>query len=147
VAQPEGGDIQGEEAIGLAFVGGGQSGGDHTVQGHVGQRRATRGRPRGQQPTGVAGKSPQQALRGENLQVALHAVGAGEFAVRLDFPDRRRDPLPFAMREDEVENLTLARRQGTGHSVQMNTHPDGRNPSLVWNVTVFINVLWVGIYP
>jgi hypothetical protein len=45
------------------------------------------------------------------------------------------------MCEDEVENLTLARRQGTGHSVQMNTHPDGRNPSLVWNVTVFINVL------
>lgn len=130
LAQAEGRHIEREEAIRLTLVGGGQPGGDDAVQWHVGQGGAARRWSRRQQPAGVAGQASQQTLVGEHLQVALDPVRTGKFAVGLDFADRRGDALPLPVGEDEVENLTLARGKGAGHSVQMNTRRASRNPSL-----------------
>lgn len=116
-ADAEGSGVDGDVAVGFLFVGGGESGGDHTVEGDADEGAVARMVGGVEEAAGLAGEAVERAFLGERIDVALDGEGAGETEMFLDFAEHGGDAVFALVSLDEIEDLLLAIGEGFGHGV------------------------------
>jgi hypothetical protein len=116
-AEAERGGVDGDVAVGLLFVGDGEAGGNHTVEGNAEERAVTGMVGMVEQAAGFAGEAVERAFLGEGIDVTLDGEGAGETKVFLDLAEHGGDAVLLLVGLDEIEDLLLAFGEVFGHDV------------------------------
>jgi hypothetical protein len=116
-ADAEGGGVNGDVAVGFLFVGGGEAGGDHAVEGNAEERAVSRMVGGVEEAAGFAGEAVEGAFLGERIDVALDGERAGETEMFLDLAEHGGDAVFALVGVNEIEDLLLAVGEGFGHDV------------------------------
>jgi hypothetical protein len=116
-ADAEGGGVNGDVAVGFLFVGGGEAGGDHAVEGNAEERAVSRMVGGVEEAAGFAGEAVKGAFLGERIDVALDGERAGETEMFLDLAEHGGDAVFALVGVNEIEDLLLAVGEGFGHDV------------------------------
>jgi hypothetical protein len=116
-AETEGSGVDGDVALGVLIIGGGEAGGDHAVERDA-EERGVAGMVAGvEEAAGFAGEAVERAFFSEGVDVALHGEGTGEAEVFLDLAQHGGDTVFALVGLDKIEDLLLAFGEVCGHDV------------------------------
>jgi len=116
-AESERGGVDGDVAFGFLFVGGGEAGGNHAVEGNAEEGRVAGMVAGVEEAAGFAGEAVERAFFCKRIDVALDGEGAGETKVLLDLAEHGGDAVFLLVGLDEIEDLLLAFGESFGHDV------------------------------
>ncbi len=108
-ADPERRGVDGNMRVGLLIVGGGETGGDDTVERNAEETAATARVVRGVEETaGFTLETTERAFLDEGVDVALDGEGAGETEMSLNLAQHGRDAMLLLVFLDKIEYFLLA---------------------------------------